>query len=597
MGLLLVVRFAGRRQIPARVLAAAWVVIALVWLVPLTIPVRWSPFNFTPGLTASLPAPRPALEARFLPAAPVASQAPVRLSDFDRGPATASAPRPTAWSMRRPSQWLTAAWLGIAGGLLAMRGLAMVRLNRKLRQETAALDASVERAFRAAGVELGLRRLPRIVMTDLVSSPALCGVIRARLLFPRHLAGELSEAELRWVMLHELGHYQRRDLWVLGLLHVAATVQWFNPLAWLAIRLGVNDTELACDEFVLRHTAGTEASEYGDVLLKIVSAQQATVALPAAVGIVENKRQLLRRFAMISNYRPVSVTRAAVSIALLGGFALVGMTQEKLAGIPAPAPAAAPAASFRGPEITAEQRARMKDRLARVIEWEEHANLELRAVGEAGGVPLAIVDVEGEPVLVSRQSGIMGLRVGEIDVANRQVTMLTRSGNARVLNLKNPETVKFPQLAADRFLTPQAQARRRESMRGEAVPHELALAWPKINREGKIAILMSYLQGAEVVQIFRTPEDGGITVSRGFLFAEQLQAISHVRRDRFIASLTPEQKAGFTPARAIHFVDSPDQIQQQMAEAKKSNASREKVLASLTAEQRALYNAWMGQGQ
>ena len=175
--------------------------------------------------------------------------------------------------------------------------------------------------------------------------------------------------------------------------------------------------------------------------------------------------------------------------------------------------------------------------------------------------------------------------------------MLTRSGNARVLNIMNPETVKFPQLVADRFLTPQAQARRRESMRGEAVPHELALAWPKINREGKIAILMSYLQGAEVVQIFRAPEDGGITVSTGFLFAEQLQAINRERRDRFIASLTPEQKAGFTPARAIHFVDPPDQVQQQMAEAKKANASREKVLASLTPEQRALYNVWMGQGQ
>ena len=591
MGLLLVVRFAGRRQVPARVLAAAWVVIALVWLVPLTIPVRWSPFSFAPGLTASQPAPQSAVEAGFLPAVPVASQVPVRLSDFDRVPANASAPRPAAWSMMRSSKWLTAAWLGIAGGLLAMRGLSMVRLNRKLRHGTTALDASVERAFRAAGVELGLRRLPRIVMTDLVSSPALCGVLRARLLFPSHLAGELSEAELRWVMLHELGHYQRRDLWVLSLLHLAAAVQWFNPLAWLAIRLGVNDTELACDDFVLRHAAGAEPSEYGDVLLKVLSAQQTTVALPAAVGIVENKRQLLRRFAMISNFRPVSVTRAVISIALVSGFALIGLTQEK------PAEQSGPAVPHRLPELTAEQHARMKDRRARVIEWEEHANLELRAVAEVGGVPLAIVDVEGEPVLVSRQSGIMGLRVGEIDVATRQVTMLTRSGNARVLNIMNPETVKFPQLVADRFLTPQAQARRRESMRGEAVPHELALAWPKINREGKIAILMSYLQGAEVVQIFRAPEDGGITVSTGFLFAEQLQAINRERRDRFIASLTPEQKAGFTPARAIHFVDPPDQVQQQMAEAKKANASREKVLASLTPEQRALYNVWMGQGQ
>ena len=48
MALLLGLRLALRRVVPARVFAAAWVVIAVVWLLPCAIPVDWSPFNLAP---------------------------------------------------------------------------------------------------------------------------------------------------------------------------------------------------------------------------------------------------------------------------------------------------------------------------------------------------------------------------------------------------------------------------------------------------------------------------------------------------------------------------------------------------------------------
>ena len=194
----------------------------------------------------------------------------------------------------------------------------------------------------------------------------------------------------------------------------------------------------------------------------------------------------------------------------------------------------------------------------------------------------------------------MGLRVRDIDLKTGQVTMETRTGLARILNLTNPETVDFPKVVAERFLTPQAQARRSESMRhGESFPPELAIAWSKINREGKLAILMSYLMGAEVVQIYSVPDEGGITVSKGFLFSEQLQALDNARRDRFIASLSPEQKAEFKngASRAIRFTDPPEKIAQARAEAEQAAVTRAKVLAGLTPEQKALYDEWHAPSQ
>ena len=40
----------------------------------------------------------------------------------------------------------------------------------------------------------------------------------------------------------------RLDLWKITLARILVSVQWFNPLAWLALKKFVVAIELACDE-------------------------------------------------------------------------------------------------------------------------------------------------------------------------------------------------------------------------------------------------------------------------------------------------------------------------------------------------------------
>ena len=62
------------------------------------------------------------------------------------------------------------------------------------------------------------------------------GLIRPHVLLPVGLAEELSPPQLRWVLLHELAHVRRGDLWVLLLQRVVQAVYFFNPAVWLANR-------------------------------------------------------------------------------------------------------------------------------------------------------------------------------------------------------------------------------------------------------------------------------------------------------------------------------------------------------------------------
>jgi beta-lactamase regulating signal transducer with metallopeptidase domain len=591
---LLVLRFFLRKHVPARIIAAGWVLAALVWLIPWTLPVVWSPLPpMTPASSDTALA-----EVETLPEMSVAS----RLSPL--ADTTTIAPADAAKAVSNPPKApsspglipiLTAVWLLVAGTLIAGRVVNAFILHRRVTRSAIPTPPRLLHALQALTNELNLPRPPAIVVSSMVSSPALFGLWRPSILFPPTLAERLSDSELRWVLLHELGHYQRKDLWSLSLLHLATAVHWFNPLAWIALHFGRIDAEIACDELVLSRQSHDAPEGYGAVLLKVLGAQSSAPPASTALGIVEDKRQLTNRLIQIMNFKRTGFVRLASSIAVLSGLAVVGFTQEKASPTPATtadqAATATPASSAKKNHDATNP----NPRLAEAIAWEENVKLELRAVGEVGGVPVAIVDLEGEPIVVTPNIGIRSLRVTAFLPTANEITVTTRSGTKRVLKLDNPSPVEFPKVDPNWFLTPEAIARRQENQRHEKIPGAIVLSWSKINRAGKEAILMNYLRAGEIVQVLETTS-GGYSTSSAFLFAEKLAAIRREKQQVFLASLTPEQrtKFGSGAAAAVRFTDSAVKVQEQMQRGKEAAARREEVVASLTPEQKKLYDEWMG---
>lgn len=114
--------------------------------------------------------------------------------------------------------------------------------------------------------QIGLPRVPKLLVGDANAVPMVWGVWRPRLLLPAGF--ELwSAAKLRGVLLHELAHLKRRDPLALWAAQWVKALHWFNPLVWLTIRQLRADQERACDDAVLRH--GIRASEYAQHLLDL----------------------------------------------------------------------------------------------------------------------------------------------------------------------------------------------------------------------------------------------------------------------------------------------------------------------------------------
>ena len=343
--LVLAVQWLFRRQLAPRWRCALWLVV-MIRLVPFSYSSATSIFNllphrFDPPAVATATAREP-----VVPLPGVAMPAPVvrseRISpeamavDPIRERATSATVALRPWSWQQAAFWI---WLGGAAVLGGYVLVSSVRFARRFTGLKPIEDPATIALLRDCGDRLRLRRAPVVVESNAVTSPALCGFFRPRLLLPVGFVAQFTGTELRFVLLHELAHLKRRDLplnWLVTLLQI---VHWFNPLVWLGLARWRTDREIACDALAIDAAGAAQNEEYGRTMLRLLESITEAAPAPGAIGILESKHQLRRRIRMIVNYVP---TRRwpVVAVVLLGGLAAIGLTdaQDKTTDASVPPP-------------------------------------------------------------------------------------------------------------------------------------------------------------------------------------------------------------------------------------------------------------------
>ena len=267
-------RFASRGRIPGRFMRLVWIVAVLRFLVPVFIPVS-VPARAVPE---NLPVVRYVYRT---PAANAPGQA-----EGDMNAQVDETVKPDA------AEIIFSVW-GI--GFLAVSGVfaaSGIRAVRSIKGRPAEDD--VCREVRLIVRKSGVRRKIK-VLTGNVRCAVTYGVI-----FPRVVVPEgIDMNTLRISAAHEAGHIRSFDALFKVLSALAVSVHWFNPLAWVTLRLSGRDTELACDEGVLRRFG--EGKEIviprKDYALCLIDAAGATSPLPSFGGnaVYERIRHIMDR--------------------------------------------------------------------------------------------------------------------------------------------------------------------------------------------------------------------------------------------------------------------------------------------------------------
>lgn len=170
---------------------------------------------------------------------------------------------------------------------------------------------------------LGLHRRVALRLSPNATSPAVCGLLRPVILIPQSIAPRLQPQDLQAVLLHELAHVKRGDLWVNLIQTLLQIAYFYNPLLWLANAMIRRTREQAVDETVLV-AMGETAQQYPETLVniaKLAFAQRPALSL-RLIGVVESKSALTARIKHMLN-RPLPKT-AKLGLAGLTAVAIIG---------------------------------------------------------------------------------------------------------------------------------------------------------------------------------------------------------------------------------------------------------------------------------
>ncbi|WP_263382116.1 M56 family metallopeptidase [Granulicella arctica] len=221
----------------------------------------------------------------------------------------------------RWSLLLAAVWIGLSlfrAGDLAIHAL---RLRSLRRRSTPIVDG------RCAALLGDGRRVELCTSTE-VDKPSVIGFLAPRILIPVWLYGQLEDAELEQIVLHEMEHLRRRDDWLNLLQKLSLVVFPLNPiLVWVERRLCF-ERELACDDGVLRRTRAPRA--YATCLTNLAERGLGHRGLSLSLGALGNVvreselaqrvHRILRRETTLS---PIGsrILTGAVALGLIGGSA------------------------------------------------------------------------------------------------------------------------------------------------------------------------------------------------------------------------------------------------------------------------------------
>ncbi|MEO1028381.1 MAG: M56 family metallopeptidase, partial [Pseudomonadota bacterium] len=236
-------------------------------------------------------------------------------------------------------EWITSLsafeWM-LIGGAIWMLG-ALVYLGRNfyrqyefhklIEMEASDANPSLEaRAFRATQ-RVGLRRGVLVKTSLLTSGPLVTGLFKPVVLVPAWFEEDYTPAEQDAALLHEMMHVKRGDLLSLQIALIVMALQWFNPLAHVAVGRFRADQEAACDQDVLNQGQSSPRT-YGETLVKTVAIANASRHGALAASLTLN-HAIKERLILMQKPTPNLRNRllGSAMIVGLGAFAMVATAQ------------------------------------------------------------------------------------------------------------------------------------------------------------------------------------------------------------------------------------------------------------------------------
>jgi beta-lactamase regulating signal transducer with metallopeptidase domain/Tol biopolymer transport system component len=303
-------------------------VIPPTWTLPSSLVSKWQPvvqagIKERLGINLRAPAVREPLEMySSVPATMTPSVLAGQLAEqsAQTPPAESSSLTPSralGWKAIVMLAWIIG--MGLFVALLAHR-IARLRRWHKKQVEKKVIPVWYYELLVETTKRLKLGRLPAIVFSRDAKAPAVYGMFRPVLLLPASYLDSLSREDAEHVLLHELAHLKRGDLWLHGLCLLLQIVYWFNPLLIWTRRQMKHVREICCD-LTIANVLKEKTMKYRQTLLNTARELLTQTAEPGMglLGVFEDPFRLVARLRWLEKktWRTRKLMTAAVALVAL----------------------------------------------------------------------------------------------------------------------------------------------------------------------------------------------------------------------------------------------------------------------------------------
>ena len=229
---------------------------------------------------------------------------------------------PAFWAIAFFGLWIAIAVLALAR---VVAGIWQVRQIRRSCTEipSAELDPALRELL------TGTKRPIRLLSSESARVPAALGFRNPAIVLPAWALRDLSAADFRPILIHELAHLRRHDDWTNLLQKAIRAVLFFHPAVWwIDARLSM-EREMACDDAVLAATGNARA--YAGCLIDLLErgcSRRGWTMAQAAIARAHDASIRIARILRVGSSVTTRVGRGALAVVAslaiaCAGFALV----------------------------------------------------------------------------------------------------------------------------------------------------------------------------------------------------------------------------------------------------------------------------------
>lgn len=226
-----------------------------------------------------------------------------------------------------PSLWAVAffvLWISIAVLALARVVLGVWQVRQIRRSCTEILLSELDSTLQALIAETN--RPVRLLVSDKARVPAALGFRNPAIVLPAWTLRDLTAAQLRPILIHELAHLRRHDDWTNLLQKAVRAILFFHPAVWwIDARLSM-EREMACDDAVVAATGNPRA--YAGCLIDLLErgcACRGWTMAQAAVARARDASLRIARILRVGTSTTTRVGRAALGVAASLSLACAGL--------------------------------------------------------------------------------------------------------------------------------------------------------------------------------------------------------------------------------------------------------------------------------